>query len=174
MDIIGPYDLENNSKTYLLHIIDQSTRLSEIKVMKTISTNEVIKSLKENWLLKHPLPKVLVLDNCRQFISKNFEGFLAQFDIVHRKTLSYNTRRNSIIERSYQEIINGLKYTDTRNLESAIQHLNDAHNSMYHMVLKCSPMQLAFGRRKYYLKGIENISELLIVTSLQTNDISEI
>ncbi len=161
IDIIGPHEIENYTKVYLLHIMDISTRYSELKRLKSITTQEVIKSLKKLWLLKYPLPKKLISDNGKQFISKNFESLLEDFNIQHHKTLPYNPRGNSVIERSHQEVIQGLRCVLIKDIDLKIQAINDAHNSTYHTVLKCSPMQLAFGRGKYYFKKIENIQDLL-------------
>ncbi|ORD95739.1 hypothetical protein A0H76_642 [Hepatospora eriocheir] len=39
--------------------------------------------------------------------------------------------------------------------------VNMSHNATYHTSLDCAPMQLAFGRSRYYSDKIENIHKLL-------------
>ncbi len=85
VDIIGPLELENNSKIYLFHIIDQSTRLSELKRMKFITAQEAVKIHKKEWFMKYPLPKTIVSDNGKQFTSKKFESLLKEFNVEHQK-----------------------------------------------------------------------------------------
>ncbi|ORD99192.1 TF211 [Hepatospora eriocheir] len=161
LDIIGPLDLLEEKKLYLLHIIDNTTRYSELKQLKNITSNEVCKLFEENWLLKFPKPTKVLTDNGLQFTSKKFNDLLSSYDITHLRTLVYNPRGNSIIERSHSEGLNCLRCSNEPNITKAIAKVNDAHNSLYHTALKCTPMQLAFDKCKFNPDVIEDISLLL-------------
>ena len=55
------------------------------------------------------IPKVLVSDNGTSFTSKNFQLFLAENGVVHRRTAPYHPASNGIVERAVQTLKSGLK-----------------------------------------------------------------
>jgi putative transposase len=58
---------------------------------------------------RHGLPKALLTDNGKQFISALFDGYLDSMAIKHRRTRPYNPRCNGKIERWFRSLKDKLK-----------------------------------------------------------------
>ena len=54
-------------------------------------------------------PKILITDNGKNFISKNFKSFLKDNDIQHRLISPYHPEANGLVEKANHTLITGIK-----------------------------------------------------------------
>ena len=85
LDIVGPLDIRNFKKKYLVTLVDYNTHWICTKFMHQVTTKEVIKFLWENFLLEG-IPVVILTDNGVQFTSNEIEEFLKDLAIKHEYT----------------------------------------------------------------------------------------
>ncbi|KAG0435140.1 Intracisternal A-particle Pol-related polyprotein [Dictyocoela muelleri] len=142
-------------------MIDLCTRFSSLILLKNITANNISKQFEHEWLLKYPLPSTLYSDNGKQFVSKKFKKLLSDYNIRPKLTIPYNPRGNGIIIRSHKTLIEQLRHLKNIEIKRALQLISNAYNSTYSNVLKCSPLQLAFGRHKISLSKTEDLNSLI-------------
>jgi len=103
MDFAGPFMGYN-----FLVLVDACTWWPEVHIMKNITTERTIKKCRDIFTT-FGLPQVLVTDNSRTFISKEFQYFLKQNGISHKCTAPYNPATNGLAERFVQTLKQGLR-----------------------------------------------------------------
>lgn len=84
-----------------LVLVDAYTRWPEVRIMKSIKSEKTIEKCRDIFTT-FGLPQVLVSDNGRIFISREFQHFLKQNGIFHKCTASYNPATNGLTERFIQ------------------------------------------------------------------------
>lgn len=107
-DVCGPMETKSiGLSKYFLLFVDDYSRMSFVYFMK--EKNEVykyfreFKSMVENQ--KNVNIKILRTDNGGEFCSKEMEGFLKTFGIIHQKTNPYTPEQNGMSERNNRTII---------------------------------------------------------------------
>lgn len=111
-DVCGPMETKSiGLSKYFLLLVDDYSRMSFVYFMK--EKNEVykyfreFKSMVENQ--KNVNIKILRTDNGGEFCSKEMEGFLKSFGIVHQKTNPYSPEQNGMSERNNRTIVEKAK-----------------------------------------------------------------
>ncbi|XP_062621595.1 uncharacterized protein K02A2.6-like [Saccostrea cucullata] len=94
MDLCGPFPTGEQ----VLVIVDYYTRYPEIEIMKSVTSKAIIRRLVRIFAT-YGLPEEIVTDNGRQFISDEFENFLARNGIKYHRTLPYWPQANGEVER---------------------------------------------------------------------------
>lgn len=72
-----------------LVLIDAFTKWPEVHLMRHITSKDTIEKCREIFTT-FGLPRVLVSDNGRSFISSEFQNFLKENGIIHKRTAPYN------------------------------------------------------------------------------------
>ena len=67
---------------YILTSIDYFTKWQEETTLKNVDSDELIKFLKDNILLKFSVLEKLITDNGSIFIGSKFTKFFEEYDIV--------------------------------------------------------------------------------------------
>ncbi|KAG0440307.1 Retrovirus-related Pol polyprotein from transposon 17.6 [Dictyocoela muelleri] len=138
-DIVGPfknsiYNLNpHDSKFFLLTITDIFSRYSEVFYLKEINTKNIISKCFKIFFDNNGIPKQLITDNGRQYVSLEFRNFLENNKIKHITTSAYNPTSNGISERLNQTIIKNLKINKHKNIKEIIRlimiNLNETYNT---------------------------------------------
>lgn len=114
-------------------LIDACTKWPEVHLMKNITAKETIVKCREIFAI-FGLPRVLVSDNGRTFTSSEFQNFLNENRIIHKRTAPYHLSTNGLAERFVQ------------TLKQALRKLNcDGENIKTTLTMK-SPAEAMFGR----------------------------
>ena len=99
MDILGPKIPSSLSgRRFLLVIIDEFSRFPFAFVLKDISTESIVGSLKQLFAI-FGTPAFVHSDRGTQFMAANFDEFLNRHGISHSRTTPYNPRANGQTER---------------------------------------------------------------------------
>ncbi|CAK1580448.1 unnamed protein product [Parnassius mnemosyne] len=104
IDLMGPLP----SGDFLLVIIDYYSRYKEVKVTKSVTSNDIIRLLKEI-LSRLGYPVTITADNGRQFISQEFRNYLQECCIILHNTIPYWPQQNGEVERQNRSILKRLK-----------------------------------------------------------------
>ncbi|KAF7651807.1 hypothetical protein LDENG_00105200 [Lucifuga dentata] len=97
IDVVGPFDKAPIDCCYAITLIDYHSKWPEIAFVPHVTSQTVIQLL-STVFSREGDPRDLVLDNGSQFVSQEFETFLLDRGIVHRKSSVYYPRANGEIE----------------------------------------------------------------------------
>ncbi|UYV79719.1 K02A2.6-like [Cordylochernes scorpioides] len=131
MDLAGPF----MGKMFLIFIL------------KEITSRTIIYHLRQVFA-RFGLPELLVTDNGRQFVSKEFEDFTKMNGIRHTKTSPYNPSTNGLAERYVREFKTSLRKNSGKDsLETNLERFLLAQRAFPQTVMKESPAELLMKRR---------------------------
>ncbi|XP_074374261.1 uncharacterized protein LOC141714654 [Apium graveolens] len=104
--IMGPFPRARGDLRYILVSINYITKWVEAKAMRTINQQDCIKFM-DNILMRFGIPIVLVSDNGTQFVGSEFETYLQERGIKHRKSSLAYPQENGQIEVTNQILLRG-------------------------------------------------------------------
>lgn len=108
IDIVGPLP-QSGGFSYLLTIIDRSTRWPEAIPLKDISSSECAKSLISCWISRFGVPLDITSDRGTQFTSALWNNMAQQLNIKIHRTTSYHPASNGMVERFHRTLKTALK-----------------------------------------------------------------
>ena len=86
------------SRDHLFVVVDYYSRHMEVQVVKSTTTDKIIASLRKIFLI-HGLPVSITTDNGPQFVSQEFQRFVEEERIDHRRTTPLWPQANGEVER---------------------------------------------------------------------------
>lgn len=142
VDYAGPF-----YGSYYLILVDAYSRWPEIHVTKDMSTKTTIRVCREIFA-RFGIPRVLVSDNGRQFVSHEFERFLESNGVKHSLTAPYHPATNGLAERCVQTFKKSLRAIapEPDEKERELCKLLLQYRKMPHGITNRSPSFLMFGR----------------------------
>ena len=81
LDIRGPFPIAVRQLKFLVVGIDYFTKWVEVEMLATITEKNVRNFVWRNIICRYGIPKVLILDNEKQFNSDTFKDFCSQLGI---------------------------------------------------------------------------------------------
>ncbi|XP_074377049.1 uncharacterized protein LOC141718567 [Apium graveolens] len=93
---------------YLLVSIDYMTKWVEAKAMRTINWQDCIKFM-DNILMRFGIPRLLVSDNGPQFVGSEFESYLQDRGIRHKKSYVAYPQGNGQVEVTNRILLRGIE-----------------------------------------------------------------
>ena len=96
------------SGEHILVLVDYYSRYYETNVLKTVTSQQTIKSL-EAIYARHGLPEVLSSDNGPNFESEEFKSYLKESGIKHRRVTANWAQANGEVERQNSSILKRLR-----------------------------------------------------------------
>ena len=102
--------------------------------------------MSENHLLYIGLPEVIVTDNGPSFVSEEFETFLRNNGIQHKKTPPYHPSSNGLAERAVQIFKRGMKKMKKGSLQDKISRFLFSYRNTPQGTTGSTPAQLLMGR----------------------------
>ncbi|KAG0441316.1 hypothetical protein DMUE_1134, partial [Dictyocoela muelleri] len=149
-DILGPVKTKhfktktNHEYFYLITITDIYSRFTKVFLSFDIKANSLIRCF-SNYFKKFTIPKKILTDRGRQYISNDFNNFIKKYDIKHLLTSPYNPTANGISERINSTIKNILGIYKGHQLRQITKKIEININYCFHSILKASPFEILNG-----------------------------
>ncbi len=143
VDLLGPLPNGEN----ILVVVDYFSRYYEVAVMKSTTTRKVIEAILP-MIARHGVPHSIKSDNGPQFISSEFEEFLREFGIEHRRSCPLWPQANGEVEAQNRSLVKTLKIAQVEghDMRSELLKFLLAYRSTPQVTTGQSPAKLMFGR----------------------------
>lgn len=143
LDFAGPF----LNKQFLI-MVDAYSKWPEVHVMNDITAKSTVSKCRQIFAM-FGLPRTIVTDNGRTFISNEFQKFLQSNGIIHKLTAPYNPSTNGQVERFVQTLKQGLKRMncDMSNINLGLSQILLSYRSMPHTLTNKSPAEMFIGRK---------------------------
>lgn len=147
VDFLGPL----NSKFDFI-IMDSFSKWPEVYEMPSINAEATVSKVKD-YCSRYRLPKLIISDNGRQLVSKEFEHFCLVNEIKHKLSATYHPSTNGAAENAVKSFKTGLKKAliDPRNssvkIEVLISRYLFAYRNSPHCLTGETPSKLMFNRK---------------------------
>jgi len=108
IDIVGPLPSSQNC-SYILTMIDRTTRWLEAVPISSISTETCVKAFISTWISRFGVPATLTSDRGAQFTSSIWAGVCRVLGISASQTTSFHPQSNGMIERFHRSLKSSLR-----------------------------------------------------------------
>ncbi len=142
-DLMGPLP----SGEYLFVLVDYFSRYTEVKIMRTVTSQKIIEVLEEMFA-RYGLPASLRTDNGPQFVSHEFTDYIQSLDIEDRRTTPLWPQANGEVERQNRHLLKAMQISRAsgQNLQKGLNEFLTAYRTTPHMTTGVSPAELHFKR----------------------------
>ncbi|KAJ8364836.1 hypothetical protein SKAU_G00136670 [Synaphobranchus kaupii] len=147
IDIVGPFDKAPIDCRFAITLIDYHSKWPEIAFVPNVTSRTVIQFLSAVFSREGD-PKELVSDNGSQFVSQEFDTFLQDRGIVHRKSSVYYPRANGEIERFNRSLKDSLQTAllEGKPWKEFTRDFLHVYRATAHSTTQRSPAELLHGR----------------------------
>ena len=101
VDLVGPLP-SSQGYSYLLTMIDRTTRWPEVIPMSSISDESCVHAFISAWVSRFGVSAVLTLDRGCQFTSSIWTGVCSVLGISASNTTSFHPQSNGMVERFHR------------------------------------------------------------------------
>ncbi|KAK3006822.1 hypothetical protein RJ639_017650 [Escallonia herrerae] len=109
MDILGPFLMATGQRHFVIVAIDYFTKWTGAEPLATITASKCKEFFWKNIVCRFGVPKVLIIDNEKQFDNSNFRRFCEGLSIDLLFTLVAHPQSNGQTENMNHSILHGLK-----------------------------------------------------------------
>jgi hypothetical protein len=149
VDLVGPLPKSRKGHIYVLSVSDVFSKYAWFIPLRKANSKEIIDSLERRIFLVEGVPQVIISDNGKQFVSREFKGAMEQYGVQSLFYTTLYTPQVNGVER-YHSI---LSYTlgmyvesDQRNWDLYLDHVQSIINQTVNLSTGFSPALLAKGR----------------------------
>ena len=143
IDLLGPMP----SGEYILVLVDYFSRFYEVAIMRSVTSTKIIEVLRPNFS-RWGFPFSIKSDNGPQFISQEFENYLAEHGIEHRLATPLWPQANGEVERQNRTLLKALKIANVegKDWKSEMYKFLLAYRSTPHTSTGATPSNLMLKR----------------------------
>ena len=143
IDVLGPFPSGEN----LLVVVDYYSRFFQVVIVHSTTSRKMIEALTPIFT-RYGYPFSLKCDNAPQFVSEEFENFLATHGIEHRKSPPLWPQANGEVERQNRTFLKSLKVAEVegKKWEDELDKFLVAYRTTPHSSTEATPAFLMFGR----------------------------
>ncbi len=158
IDVVGPLNNAPQGCHFAMTLIDYYSKWPEIAFAPDVTSATVVKFLSAVFS-REGNPLELVTDNGSQFVSAEFEAFLADRDIKHYRSSVYYPQANGEIERFNRVFKDCLQTAmiEGKEWKAFVTEFLHTYRATPHAVTKLSPAELLHGRQiktKLHVSGL--------------------
>jgi len=149
VDTIGPLPTNDESKKYILVIIDAFSRFVMLRAIPDTTAKEAINGLLD-WIGIFGIPSAVVSDNGTQFANELVDDLLELLATDNIKIHAYSKEENGIVERANKEVnrhVRSFVYErkDKKSWYKYLPLVQRILNASIHKSIGVSPAQITFG-----------------------------
>ena len=144
LDLLGPMPTGES----LLVLVDYFSRWVEVDVIKSTSSEAIIKCLDREFS-RYGVPNTLRSDNGPNPVSAEMEEYLDEMGIKHRLTTPLWPRANGQVERQNRSLLKAMRvaHAEGRDWRLELNKFLLAYRSTPHTTTGRSPAELLYGRK---------------------------
>lgn len=149
VDIVGPLPTTSSGKSYLLTMMDSSTRYAEAIPLSSMNAKRVLDAL-IHFFTTFGLPREVQSDQGSNFQSKLFNQSLAELGIRHVTSSAYHPQSQGALERFHQTLKSMLRkfcHENDKEWDKSIPFVMFAARDVPNDSLGFSPNDLVFAHR---------------------------
>ena len=109
VDLVGPLPVSSDSFTYILTIIDRTTRWLEAVPLKDMTASTCSAAFMSSWVARFGMPATLTSDRGTQFSSATWQQLCSRLGIQHIMTTSYHPQANGMEETVHRQLKDALR-----------------------------------------------------------------
>jgi len=147
LDCVGPFVLAPRDQRYAVTLVDYRSKWPEVAFMSSITSKNIIAFL-DRVFSREGFPESLVSDNAMNFISSEFENYLASCGIKHYRSSTYYARCNGEVERFNRTLKQTIEdaVNEGRNWEKSVTNFLQVYRSSPNCTTGVTPSTLLHGR----------------------------
>ena len=149
MDVHGPLTMTKNKHRYILLVTCCFSKYCVVIPLKDANSTSMIPLIRERVFLIHGIPRVVLSDNGKVFISKEMKKFFSDYKIPTIFNTPYYTPQINTVER-YNRTLNSMliafAHKNQRTWDTHLSELQFALNAARSEASGYSPNFLVFGR----------------------------
>jgi len=148
VDLVGPLPRSSAGNIWILAAQDKFTKWTEIRALRKATATAVTRGIYEDVILRHGAPRIIISDNGRQFVSKEFRNMLREIGIKSRLTPPYSPQCNpeERQNRVIKTMIAQFSGRNQRSWDRKIREIQFAINTAMHESTGYTPAFLNHGR----------------------------
>ena len=104
VDLVGPLPASRDGSTYLLTMIDRSTRWPEAVPLSRIDVDTVLEAFITTWVARFGVPARITTDRGTQFTSGTWGEWCREQGVQHITTTAYHPQANGMVERIHRTL----------------------------------------------------------------------
>jgi len=109
VDLVGPLPASVKGHTYLLTMIDRTTRWPEVVPLQNISAQEVADTFVATWVARFGSPNIITTDRGTQFTGSIWNCMCRTLGSRHVTTTAYHPQANGMVERFHRQLKGALR-----------------------------------------------------------------
>jgi cleavage and polyadenylation specificity factor subunit 1 len=109
VDLVGPLPVSGEGWTYLMTMVERTTRWVEALHLKGIFAEACIEAFMYHWIARFGVPETVTSDRGSQFSSFAWSSFCDRFGVRHTMTTAYHPQANGMVERVHRQLKDSLR-----------------------------------------------------------------
>lgn len=148
IDIVGPLPKSTYGNIFILSVLDYFSKFCLFFPLRSANAKRICRLLEENVFLLFGVPRTLVCDNGKQFVSSEFRGLAKTYSIHISYTPLYHPQANAVerTHRVLKTMLSSYVKDNHRKWEEYLQKVACAIRTSQHEASKVTPFFVNFGR----------------------------
>lgn len=109
VDIVGPLESSSRGHSYLLTMIDRTTRWPEVVPLLDITAQTCADAFVSTWVARFGVPTQITTDRGAQFSGSLWQCLCKTLGMQHVSTTAYHPQSNGLVERFHRQLKESLR-----------------------------------------------------------------
>jgi Integrase core domain len=109
VNLVGPLPASPKGHTYVLSVIDRTTRWPELFPLKDVTAATCVDTFTSGWVARYGVPTAVTTDCGVQFTSELWHVMCKTLGIQRILTTAYHPQSNSMVERLHRQVKDSLR-----------------------------------------------------------------
>ena len=109
IDLLGPFPPAKGQRKFIIVANDYFTKYVEAEALSSITDKQVCQFIWRHIITRYDIPRIIITDNGRQFVSKHTIEYCDRYNIQIRFSLVSRPQTNGQVQSANKEILYGIK-----------------------------------------------------------------
>lgn len=148
VDLVGPLPRTNRGYMYILSVVDYFSKFCLFFPLRTATSVNIVRIIEEHVYLLFGVPRVLVCDNGKQFISREFRNLANRYSVKLSYTALYHAQANAVerVHRVLKTMLSAYVEENHKNWDLYLPKVACAIRTARHEATGLTPYFINFGR----------------------------